>query len=229
MALALKAQRGAMPAKRPKLKRVMSAEPYLPKRRTYSSLKKAAERCQGCPLYKRATQTVFGEGPAHAKILFIGEQPGFQEDLTGHPFVGIAGKILSQAMERAGIERSETYVTNAVKHFKYRDKGDKKIHESPNQLEIGACRPWLKAEVDLLKPQVLVCLGVSAAKAVLGKSVRLGEVRGQEMASPLGYSAVVTAHPASVVRHPTSSGRRTAMTALIQDLVRVQKACLKRK
>src|SRR5438132_6716350 len=155
-----------------------SAAEYLPVRLTLTSLREAAAGCKACPLWKTGTQTVFGEGAAHAEVLFVGEQPGDQEDRQGRPFVGPAGRVLDEGLELAGIDRSKTYVTNAVKHFKWQARGKRRIHQKPNWSEIAACRPWLDGEIEVVKPRVLVCLGSTAAQALLGRQFRVTRERG---------------------------------------------------
>src|SRR5919108_1070462 len=156
-----------------------SAEPWVPERPTLTKLRESARDCRGCSLYRNATQTVFGAGPARAEVMFVGEQPGDREDIEGAPFVGPAGRLLDKALERAGIDRSKIYVTNAVKHFKFERKGKRRIHKKPNAEEIRACRPWLDAETDLVKPRVIVCLGATAAQALLGAKFSVMRQRGQ--------------------------------------------------
>jgi DNA polymerase len=185
---------------------------------TLDGLKTAARTCTACPLYARATQTVFGMGSPHARVVLVGEQPGHEEDLAGAPFVGPAGRVLDEALRAAGIDRQTTYVTNAVKHFKWEPRGTRRIHAKPSAGEISACRPWLEAELALIQPAVVVCLGATAARAVLGPRFRLTEQRGRPVASALARQAVATVHPSAVLRMPDSTERRRAMAALIQDL-----------
>ena len=158
---------------------VPTAAPFVPPRPTLPKLREAAAGCKGCDLWKLGTQTVFGEGAAHARAMFVGEQPGDQEDKAGRPFVGPAGKILDKGLEAAGIDRNDVYVTNAVKHFKWEPRGKRRIHKKPNQLEINACRPWLEAEVSVMKPEVIVCLGATAAQSLLGKTFKVTQRRGE--------------------------------------------------
>jgi uracil-DNA glycosylase len=196
-----------------------SAAPWVPASGGIQALRKAALSCRGCDLYARATQTVFGEGPAHAGLVLVGEQPGDREDQEGHPFVGPAGQLLDRALEAAGIDRAQAYVTNVVKHFKWeRGSGKRRIHSKPNEIEIRACRPWLEAELDRLRPRVLVCLGATAAQALLGRSFRITVSRGQWIPSPLAPHVLATAHPSSVLRMRTDREREAAMAALIDDL-----------
>ena len=200
-----------------------TAEKFLPAKRDFSSLQKAARACRGCPLYLRATQTVFGEGSAKAKVLFVGEQPGDQEDKVGKPFVGPAGRMLEKALLEAGLKRTEFYVTNAVKHFKWRPQGDKRIHEKPNSGEITACKPWLKAELELVQPHILVCLGSTAAQAVLGRKVTIKRERGRFFSSAYSEATYVTVHPSSLLRQPDSQSRRKAYREFLGDMKKVQR------
>lgn len=191
------------------------ATDYLPEGRpTLGSLARAAEGCHGCGLYRDATQTVFGEGPAGASIVMIGEQPGDQEDRQGHPFVGPAGGVLDRALTEVGIAREEVYLTNAVKHFKFDERGKRRIHKPPGRTEIVACSAWLDAELRVIRPSVVVCLGAIAAKAILGASFKVTEQRGVVIDSP-DYEVVATVHPASVL-HATD--RRAAFDAFVADL-----------
>ena len=184
-----------------------SAAAFLPSKLTLPNLQKDSGSCTGCDLYKQATQTVFGEGPARAKLLLVGEQPGDQEDRTGHPFVGPAGHLLDRALEEAGIIRRDVYVTNAVKHFKWEPQGKRRKHKKPSAAEIAACRPWLEAEVQVLQPRVVLCLGVTAAQGVFGKSVRLNALRGRPFSTPLAESVFVTIHPSAILRGPDPAQR----------------------
>jgi len=199
-----------------------TAEIYVPSRPTLSSLRRASSGCKACDLYKRGTQTVFGEGAPHAKILFAGEQPGNDEDLAGKPFVGPAGKLLDRALEAAGIDRTQTYVTNVVKHFKWVPRGKKRIHEKPNSGEIRACLPWLEWELKLVKPEVLVCLGATAAQAVFGKDFRVTQHRGKFLDSPLAPKVLATVHPSSILRARDDETRRQEMKLFIDDLKKVR-------
>jgi DNA polymerase len=187
--------------------------------RQLATVRQEAASCRACSLWKGATQTVFGEGPLDARIMLVGEQPGDQEDKQGHPFVGPAGRVLDQALSLAEIDRSTVFATNAVKHFKYRMRGTRRIHQRPNAGEITACRRWLEAEVGLLAPAVAVALGATAAHALLGRATPIGENRGQVLESPLFAPGVlVTAHPSSVLRERDSEARRQALEALAADL-----------
>jgi DNA polymerase len=181
-------------------------------------LREAAASCQACDLWREATQTVFGEGAEHAKLMLIGEQPGDQEDIQGHPFVGPAGQLLDRALEQAGIDRGRVYVTNAVKHFRWVRRGKRRLHEKPNAQQVRACRPWLEAEVETVKPQLLVLLGATAAQSVMGPDFRVSKQRGEVLPSPLGIPAVATVHPSSILRAIDEASRREAMESLVADL-----------
>ncbi len=185
-------------------------------------LRESAAGCTGCDLYKHATQTVFGEGAAHASIMLVGEQPGDQEDLKGRPFVGPAGTILDKGLLEAGIERQDVYVTNAVKHFKWEPQGKRRKHKKPSATEIAACRPWLEAETQLVKPRVIVCLGVTAAQSVFGKAVRLNEMRGRALSTPLAATVFVTVHPSALLRHPDAAEREREYRRFVEDLRNIQ-------
>ena len=169
-------------------------------RASLETLRETAAHCKACPLWRGATQTVFGEGADHAPLFVVGEQPGHSEDLEGHPFVGPAGQLLERAFELAGVRREDIYLTNAVKHFKWELRGKRRMHKTPGQREITACHPWLDAELDLVTPKVIVCLGATAARAVLGGPIRVGEYRGRPIPSPRGIPTIVTVHPAYVLR-----------------------------
>jgi DNA polymerase len=193
----------------------MTAAPLIPSHPTLEKLREAADGCKACDLWKRGTQTVFGEGSRHAKVMFVGEQPGDQEDLQGRPFVGPAGRVLDKALEIAGIDRSDVYVTNAVKHFKWEPRGKRRIHKKPRQLEIAACRPWLEAEIAVTKPEVVVCLGATAAQSLLGPKFKVTERRGEVIPSTLAPFLVATLHPSSILRAPDEEARQEAMTAFV--------------
>lgn len=208
---------------RPRRSSLETAAPLVPPRPTISKLQEAARDCRVCPLWKTGTQTVFGEGSRHAKVVFVGEQPGNDEDLAGKPFVGPAGKLLDKALEEAGINRNEVYVTNAVKHFKWEPKGKRRIHKKPNGREIAACRPWLEAELSVLKPKVLVCLGATAAQALLGKDFRVSRQRGQFIQSELAENTVATVHPSSILRAPDEETRHREMALFVADLKKIAK------
>jgi DNA polymerase len=191
----------------------------IPEKPTLQSLREAAATCRACPLWERGTQTVFGEGRANARIVLVGEQPGNEEDLTGHPFVGPAGRVLDEALERAGIDRTSTYVTNVVKHFKWEPRGKRRIHSKPNAAEIQACLPWLRTELEVVKPLALVCLGATAAQALLGSSFRVSVDRGKLVESPLAPYVLATIHPSSILRAPDDETRHREMDRLVGDLL----------
>ena len=195
-----------------------SAAPFVPKTKSLRALSGAANECRGCDLYRMATQAVFGAGPRSAHVMFVGEQPGDQEDRQGAPFVGPAGALLDKALEEAGIPRDEVYVTNAVKHFKWEPRGKRRIHKKPRMSEIKACRPWLEAEVRAINPVVVICLGASAAQSVLGPQFKLMQHRGEVLPSALAEHVVATIHPSAVLRAPDSEGRRAAFAMLVEDL-----------
>jgi DNA polymerase len=190
---------------------------------TLSDARQAALACKACDLWKRATQTVFGEGPENARIIFVGEQPGDREDLEGRPFVGPAGKLFDEALQEAGINRSEVYITNAVKHFKWSlsERGKRRIHQKPNDIEITSCRPWLEAELRIVQPKIVVCLGATAAQAFLGKSFRVTRRRGELVASPLFPHVLATVHPSSILRAPDEQSRKAQRNAFVTDLRKV--------
>ena len=193
------------------------AEEYLPERLSLASLREAAAGCQGCTLWQNATQTVFGEGAARSELMLVGEQPGDREDRDGHPFVGPAGRLLDDALEEAGIDRTRAYVTNVVKHFKWQARGKRRIHAKPAWSEIAACRPWLDAELAVVKPQVLVCLGATAAQALLGRSFRVTRERGVPVESDLARSVLATIHPSAILRGDPES-RDAELAAFVDDL-----------
>jgi len=196
----------------------------LPERLTLDGARDMAAGCKACDLYKRGTQTVFGEGPKRARIMLVGEQPGDAEDVAGRPFVGPAGKLLDRALEDAGIDRRLVYVTNVVKHFKWEPRGKRRIHAKPNAAEIGACRPWLETEVALVKPRVLVCLGATAAQALLGTSFKVSKQRGEFVDSPLAPLVTATVHPSSILRAQDDDARREDMKRFVIDLKKVADA-----
>jgi DNA polymerase len=197
-----------------------SAAELIPPSPTLGDLQKAAHICKACDLWRNATQTVFGEGPAPARVMFVGEQPGDSEDKAGHPFVGPAGRLLDEVLQEVGIDRSEVYVTNVIKHFKWvaAQRGKRRIHKKPRQSEIEACRPWLDAELQVVKPEVLVCLGASAAQALLGRNFRVTRDRGTLMKSSLAPYVMATTHPASILRAPDSEAREQQRRELVRDL-----------
>ena len=194
------------------------ASELLPDQLSLPSLRKAAAGCQACDLWRTGTQTVFGEGSPRAYVMLVGEQPGDQEDLSGKPFVGPAGKLLDRALEEAGIDRSRVYVTNVVKHFKWTGRGKRRIHEKPNQAEISACSPWIQAEVEVLRPRLIVCLGATAGQAIIGRTFKVTKQRGQVLPSLLGPPAVGTVHPSSILRAPDEVSRQHAYDAFVADL-----------
>src|SRR6266849_2564425 len=189
-----------------------------------TEVRDASRKCTACHLYKRATQTVFGEGPKSAPIMLVGEQPGDYEDVAGKPFVGPPGKIMDQALEEAGIDRKDLYVTNAVKHFKWEPRGKRRIHQKPNSREIAACRPWLEAELRLVKPKLLVCLGATAAQAVFGRSFRVTRERGKVLSSKLAPRILATVHPSSLLRQPDDESREREYKRFVADLRAAVKA-----
>jgi DNA polymerase len=195
-----------------------SAEDLIPDQPTLGSLREAAADCRACDLWERGTQTVFGAGRRRAKVMLIGEQPGNEEDLTGKPFVGPAGRLLDDALEEAGIDRSQTYVTNVVKHFKWEPRGKRRIHKKPNAREIAACHPWLEAEIALIKPTVIVALGATAAQALLGPQFRVTKQRGQFIESTLAPYVLATVHPSSILRAPDDDTRHLEYRRFIDDL-----------
>jgi DNA polymerase len=193
----------------------------LPDRPTLANVGEAAKGCKACDLYTTGTQTVFGEGPSRAEVMVVGEQPGDAEDLAGHPFVGPAGKLLDRALEQAGIDRRIVYVTNVVKHFKWEPRGKRRIHKKPNAAEISACRPWLEVEIALVKPRILVCLGATAAQALLGTSFKVSQQRGEFVQSPLAPIATATVHPSSILRASDDDARRLEMERFVADLKKI--------
>jgi len=201
-----------------------TAAPLIPPHPTLAKLRQAAAGCTACDLYKSGTQTVFGEGSRHAKIMFVAEQPGDKEDLEGRPFVGPAGRILDKALTAVGIDRTETYVTNAVKHFKWEPRGKRRIHKKPNQLEIMACRPWLEAEIAVAKPEIVVCLGATAAQSLLGSGFKVTERRGEMIPHRLAPWVTATVHPSSILRAPGEEQRHEQMAMFLEDLRKVRRA-----
>jgi len=193
----------------------------VPDQLTLPALREAAAGCRACDLYKTGTQTVFGQGAEHAQVMFVGEQPGDREDREGKPFVGPAGGVLDEALEEAGIERRRVYITNAVKHFKWKPQGKRRLHQKPNAAEINACRPWLDGEIAMVKPHLLVLLGATAAQALLGRDFRVSVQRGQLMERPGLPPMMATVHPSSILRAPDDETREIEMRAFVQDLKRV--------
>jgi uracil-DNA glycosylase len=196
--------------------------PNIPRRRSLSALRVAAQGCRACDLYRHATQAVFGEGAQKARLMLIGEEPGNDEDLQGRPFVGPAGKLLDRALEEAGIDRAEIYITNAVKHFKFEERGKRRIHKKPNGTEVGACRPWLEAEIALIKPEIIVCLGATAAQSILGRDYRVTRERGKFVQHSLARLVTSTIHPSAILRAPDEDSRYAEYQAFVADLKRVR-------
>ena len=203
----------------------------LPRVLTLESLRKAAAHCRGCDLYLKATQTVFGEGPEDARVMLVGEQPGDREDREGRPFVGPAGRVLDEALEQAGIDRDDVYVTNVVKHFRFEQtsRGKRRIHKKPRSWEIQACRPWLDAELAVVQPEVLVCLGASAAQALLGSKFSVTRQRGELVASNLAPKVMATVHPSSILRAPDRETRHAEMKRFVADLRKVARLLASRR
>jgi uracil-DNA glycosylase len=197
---------------------VSTAAAFLPERLSLTSLREAAHECRACPLWQSGTQTVFGEGRKRARMLLVGEQPGDREDLEGRPFVGPSGRLLDEALLEAGVDRADVYLTNAVKHFKWRPQGKRRIHQKPNSSEISACRPWVEAELAVVKPQVLVCLGATAAQALLGRDVRVTRDRGRLLESDLAAVAIATVHPSAILRVRGGKEREREQTLFVADL-----------
>ena len=196
-----------------------SALQFFPEEIDYPHLKQAAAGCMGCDLYKNATQTVFGEGRVSlSEVMFVGEQPGDEEDLDGHPFVGPAGRLFDKALLEAGIDRDKTYVTNVVKHFKWKPRGKRRIHEKPRAGEIRACEPWLAAELEVVHPNILVCLGATAAQALLGKDFRVTQMRGKWLESGHARLTLATVHPSSILRAPDPQAREEQYAEFVHDL-----------
>jgi DNA polymerase len=201
-----------------------TAEPFLPQRITLPALKKAVQGCRGCPLYKNATQAVFGEGPAPATVMFVGEQPGDQEDRAGKPFVGPAGKILDETLKVVGIDRGDVFVTNAVKHFKWEARGTRRIHSKPSAREMAACKPWLTAELAVVKPKMVICLGATAAQDLFGPKFRITRERGKIMEDTgIAPMVMATVHPSSILRAPDHDAREKARREFTEDLMRAAK------
>ena len=199
----------------------MSGQLSLADGATLSELRERAAGCRACGLWKTGTQTVFGQGPEKARVMMVGEQPGDREDIEGRPFVGPAGRLLDEALEKAGIDRSNVYLTNVVKHFKWRPRGKRRIHQKPNAEEIAACRPWLDAELEAVGPEALVCLGATAAQALFGRSFRVSRQRGELVDSPLAPIVTATVHPSSILRAPDEEARRGAMDDFVGDLAKL--------
>jgi uracil-DNA glycosylase family protein len=200
------------------------ASELIPDRPTLEKVRAAAKDCQACDLWRLGTQTVFGEGRPRANLMLVGEQPGDAEDLAGHPFVGPAGKLLNRALQDAGIDRADVYVTNVVKHFKWEPRGKRRIHKKPNAREIAACRPWLDIEIALVKPRAIVCLGATAAQSLLGRQFRVTAERGAFVTSPLAPLVMATVHPSSILRAPDDETRRDELKRFTADLRKVARA-----
>jgi len=200
-----------------------SAADFIPPNPTLPKLRVASMTCRGCHLWTLGTQTVFGEGPKRARVMIVGEQPGDQEDRAGHPFVGPSGKLLDRALEEAGIDRGDVYVTNAVKHFKWErgEKSARRIHKKPNDAEIRACHPWLDEEIRLVQPEVVVCLGATAAQSIMGKTFKVTKERGRAVKAPNGTTVIATVHPSSVLRAPDADARAQAEKDFFTDLKKV--------
>jgi DNA polymerase len=194
------------------------ATPFLPERPSLKALREAAAGCRGCHLWRGATQTVFGEGRRSSRVMLVGEQPGDREDRAGRPFVGPAGRELDRALEAAGIDRADAFLTNAVKHFKFEERGRRRIHQTPKRFEIDACRPWLEEELKVVKPEVLVLLGATAAKALLGSSFRVTQHRGELLDSELAPIVTATIHPSAILRAPDDAARAEEREAFAEDL-----------
>ena len=206
-----------------------SAAEFLPERTTLPAMREAVQGCRGCDLYRDATQAVFGEGPAKARVVMVGEQPGDKEDLAGRPFVGPAGGLLDRAIEEAGLIRDDVYVTNVVKHFRFVLRGKKRIHKKPGAEHVKACAPWLEAELARIGPEVLVLLGATAAQSILGRSFRVTQRRGEFVESPLAPLVTATIHPSSILRAETDEDRRAAFEGFVGDLRRVATALRRRE
>jgi len=207
-----------MPARKSSSSAKSSAADLIPEQLTLPSLKAAAADCQACDLWEKGTQTVFGDGRSKAKVMFIGEQPGNEEDLEGKPFVGPAGRLFDKALAEAGIDRQQTYVTNVVKHFKWEPRGKRRIHKKPNSVEIKACRPWLEAEIALVKPKILVALGATAAQSLLGPQFRVTKQRGELLEFNLAPYIMATVHPSSILRAPDEETRQLEYRHFVVDL-----------
>ena len=200
-----------------------NAASFIPDGATLPQLRAAVQNCQGCELYRHATQAVIGEGLPTARVVMVGEQPGDKEDVAGRPFVGPAGGVLDSALEEAGIHRSEIYLTNTVKHFKFEERGKRRIHKKPSEAEIVSCHPWLEAELSCIHPEIIVCLGATAARAVIGKHHRVLRDRGQFFDHPAAGSVTATVHPSAILRAPSPEDRRSAYEAFVRDLKAVRK------
>jgi uracil-DNA glycosylase len=205
------------------IKQKRSAADFLPPDRTLENLRAAAKSCRGCDIYKNATQTVFGEGPQQASVIFVGEQPGDVEDRSGHPFVGPAGRMFDKALAEASLPREKVYVTNAVKHFKWTPQGKRRKHQKPLMSEVMACKPWLQAELEALQPKILVCMGATAAQSVLGKPVPITKERGKFLKSDLGLIAFITIHPSAIYRHPQKEEQEKEYRRFASEMKLIQR------
>jgi uracil-DNA glycosylase family protein len=206
-----------------------TAAEYVPEHSTLRALREEVQKCRGCDLYRYATQAVFGEGPRSARIVLVGEQPGDEEDRQGHPFVGPAGKLLDKALIEAHIDRTLVYITNAVKHFKFEERGKRRLHKKPSMSEIKACKPWLEAEMSVLKPDAIVCLGATAAQALLGSKFRLTQERGKFLEHPWAPFVTATIHPSAVLRAPDAAQRHEEYRKLVADLQNVRNVLAAKK
>jgi uracil-DNA glycosylase len=207
-----------MPSKPPP-----SAADFIPDDPTLPRLRESAANCRACDLYKTGTQTVFGEGPSKARVMFVGEMAGDYEDREGKPFVGPAGKLFDRLLEEAGIDRKAVYVSNVVKHFKWEPRGKRRIHKTPNAREIAACKPWLQAEIAVVRPKVIVCLGATAAKVIFGKDFKVSQQRGQVVSSSYAPAAMATVHPSSILRAENDEARHEAERRFVEDLKKIPK------
>jgi uracil-DNA glycosylase family protein len=203
---------------------IQTAAPLIPPRPTLNKLRNVAAECTACHLWKLGTQTVFGEGKQNSLIMFVGEQPGDKEDLSGRPFVGPAGALLDKSLEEAGIDRSKVYVTNVVKHFKWEPRGKRRIHKKPNAAEITACRPWLQAEIGVIKPRAIICLGSTAAQAIISPKFKVSVQRGLFVPSDLAEYVTATVHPSSILRAPSDEARRVERERFVEDLKKIRAA-----
>jgi DNA polymerase len=202
----------------------MSAAEFLPEKRSLSALREAAEICRGCDLYKDAEQVVFGAGPRSAELMLVGEQPGDREDREGEPFVGPAGRLLDRALLEAGVQRERVYLTNAVKHFKWRPKGKRRLHQTPRAGEVSACRPWLEAELEAVQPTAVLALGATAVRSIFGTKVKVTKDRGRILETPYAPIGAVTIHPSALLRLRDDEERKLALAELVEDLVVVSDA-----
>ncbi|MEW5848102.1 MAG: UdgX family uracil-DNA binding protein [Myxococcota bacterium] len=201
-----------------------TALPFLPEKRSLRTLRQAAAECQGCDLYRNATQTVFGDGDPHAELMFVGEQPGNDEDLQGKPFVGPSGRLLRKAAAEAGLDPDRIYITNVVKHFRWEPRGKRRIHKKPSEAQMAACLPWLHAEIEQVRPRGLVCLGATAAQALLGKDFRVSRQRGELVTSPLAELVLATVHPSAILRAPDDETRALETRRFVEDLTVMARA-----